>query len=151
MAADNISTRNVWPNYDSSNIKLATAKGKENTLDKDDFLRILVTQLKNQDPMQPLQDRDFIAQMAQFSSVEQLMNMAGDMTKLRQNLGMASSMIGKDVDWYGVTETGETIIKYGTVDGIVIRDGKQYAKVGDTEVALEDIVAISVGGEPASE
>lgn len=46
-----------------------------NKLDKDAFLRLLTTQLSNQDPLNPMEDKDFIAQMAQFSSLEQLQNM----------------------------------------------------------------------------
>lgn len=44
-------------------------------LDKDAFLRLLVTQLQNQDPLSPMEDREFIAQMAQFSSLEQMQNL----------------------------------------------------------------------------
>ncbi|SMP47251.1 flagellar hook capping FlgD N-terminal domain-containing protein [Anoxynatronum buryatiense] len=44
-------------------------------LDKDAFLRLLVTQLSNQDPLSPMEDREFIAQMAQFSSLEQMQNL----------------------------------------------------------------------------
>ncbi len=44
-------------------------------LDKDAFLRLLVTQLQNQDPLNPMEDREFIAQMAQFSSLEQMQNL----------------------------------------------------------------------------
>jgi flagellar basal-body rod modification protein FlgD len=42
-----------------------------NVLDKNDFLEILITQLQNQDPTEPMKDKEFIAQMAQFSSLEQ--------------------------------------------------------------------------------
>jgi len=44
-------------------------------LDKDAFLRLLTTQLSNQDPLNPTEDREFIAQMAQFSSLEQMQNL----------------------------------------------------------------------------
>ena len=142
--ADAISTRNVWPYYDSANVQAATAKPKENTLDKDDFLKILVTQLKNQNPMEPLQDRDFIAQMAQFSSVEQLMNMAKEMTALRQNLGLASDLIGKRIEWTEPNQAGEPIAYEGIVESIVVRGGEQFAKVGEREVKLDSIDRKSV-------
>lgn len=50
--------------------------------EKDQFLNILMTQLTHQDPMNPLEDKDFIAQMAQFSSLEQLTNLNTTMEKL---------------------------------------------------------------------
>lgn len=152
MASDSISTKNVWPNYSKNNVQL-TSKTKGDTLGKDEFLKILVAQLRNQDPMQPMQDRDFIAQMAQFSSVEQLMNMSGEMTKLRQNLGMASTMIGKEIAWYDHSETGELVGVSGIVDSILIKDGMQYARVGQYDIPFDNIVAVAEKGgiphEPA--
>ncbi len=50
-------------------------KAESNDLDKDAFLKLLVTQLQNQDPLSPMEDREFIAQMAQFSSLEQMQNL----------------------------------------------------------------------------
>ncbi len=50
-------------------------KTQSGDLDKDAFLRLLVTQLQNQDPLNPMEDREFIAQMAQFSSLEQIQNL----------------------------------------------------------------------------
>lgn len=150
--SDRVSTTNVWPYYSSSNVQAATKKEADTSLGKDDFLRILVTQLQNQDPMQPLEDKDFIAQMAQFSSVEQLVNMSDQLTSLRQNLGMVSSMIGKNVQWYDYSDKGDMITQTGTVDSIVIKDKVQYARIGNTDVNLDDIVSIgSQGGEAASE
>ena len=140
--SDYIPPSSTWPNYSTSNVQKAADKPKDNTLDKDDFLKILVTQLQNQDPMQPLEDKDFIAQMAQFSSVEQLYNLTDAMTKLSQNLGMASAMIGKSIEWNGTTDSGSLVTRSGVVDSIVIKNGAQFARVGDEDVSLNDIVSL---------
>ncbi|MDQ6419254.1 flagellar hook capping FlgD N-terminal domain-containing protein [Paenibacillus sp. LHD-117] len=152
---DAVSTRNVWPNYDKTNVQAAANRKQTDVLGKDQFLSILVTQLRNQDPMQPMQDKDFIAQMAQFTSVEQLMNMADELALMRQSIGSASSLIGKYVEWYEYDEQGEVTSLSGKVDSILSKDGILYAKSGDKEVALDYVVSISETeiqvGEPGDE
>ncbi|WP_225999332.1 flagellar hook capping FlgD N-terminal domain-containing protein [Paenibacillus sp. BJ-4] len=152
---NNVSTSNVWPNYNVNNVKTASAKDTK-TMGKDQFLKILITQLQNQDPMQPLEDKEFIAQMAQFSSVEQLMNISTQLNALGQSLGTASGLIGKEVSWIEAGKkdplTGETAAgttKSGIVDSIVIRDGVQYAKMGASEVALKDVTSVSQANSTA--
>jgi len=147
MANDIISTKNVWPYYDAANVKAAVNKPKDNTMGKDAFLKILVEQLKNQNPAEPLKDREFIAQMAQFSSVEQMMNMSSDMTALRQSLGFVSGLIGKEVAWTTVDQTGASITGSGLVEAVIIKDGAQYVKVGGADVAVDDLTAIANRGE----
>lgn len=65
-------------------------KKKGNDLDKDAFLRLLTTQLSHQDPLNPMEDREFIAQLAQFSSLEQMQNLNNQMTDLNKNMVSAS-------------------------------------------------------------
>lgn len=73
---------------------------EKSVLGQDDFLKILIVQLQNQDPMQPMQDRDFIAQMATFSSLEQMTNMSKAMQEMRgMMLGQATSYIGKEINY----------------------------------------------------
>ncbi|PZM64036.1 flagellar hook capping FlgD N-terminal domain-containing protein [Paenibacillus dendritiformis] len=159
MASDAAVGRVVtWPNYSKENVAQASKKDGQ-TLGKDEFLKILITQLQNQDPMQPMQDRDFIAQMAQFSSVEQLMNIQTQLGSLHQALGMSSSLIGKEITWYGKSEDKEykvgkdgqddtnPILRTGIVESMIIRDGVSYAKVGKDEVALSTIAEIREPGE----
>ncbi|MFF2155609.1 flagellar hook capping FlgD N-terminal domain-containing protein [Paenibacillus chitinolyticus] len=130
----------------TTNTTSAASKAKDkkdgSILGKDDFLKILITQLQNQDPMQPMQDKEFVAQMAQFTSVEQLSNMASEMKLLRSSLGFTSSLIGKDISWMGKTDSGETVMSNGVVESIIVRDGVQYATVGGKEVKLEDVLKI---------
>ena len=81
------------------------------SLGKDDFLKLLVGQLKNQDPMNPTSDTDFIGQMAQFSQLEQTTNMATANSELlaQQSGARAVSLLGRHVtypDSAGVSTTG---------------------------------------------
>lgn len=139
--ADIIGTSNIWPYYSSQNVQSAARKPVKE-LGKDQFLQILVTQLRNQDPMQPLQDKEFIAQMAQFSSLEQTMNMSKEITALRQSAGMVAGLIGKEVSWTEETDAG--VVQYlGTVNSVLWRDGVQYVKVEDKEVPIDEILSIS--------
>lgn len=69
-------------------------------LGKDDFLKLLITQLSNQDPTSPMENTEFIAQMAQFSSLEQMTNMNQEFAKMNSMLvsSQAVGTIGKTVD-----------------------------------------------------
>ncbi|WP_082053547.1 flagellar hook assembly protein FlgD [Gordoniibacillus kamchatkensis] len=116
------------------------------SLGKDDFLKILITQLQNQDPMQPMEDKDFIAQMAQFSSLEQMTNVATGLSKLPQMLGYASSLIGKTISWLS-TDSADNAEKSGVVESIVVKDGQQYAVVKGENVALDEVIKVASGGD----
>jgi flagellar basal-body rod modification protein FlgD len=87
-----------------------TAQSREikTELDKDSFLRILVTQLTNQDPLEPMKDTEFIAQMAQFSELEQMMNISKQMDNLTMlSLLSSGGLVGRTVSFFD--ETGEEI------------------------------------------
>ena len=64
----------------------------KNVLGKDDFLKLMVAQMKNQDPMNPADDKDNIAQMAQFSSLEQITNLATATQKLADSMQMTQTL-----------------------------------------------------------
>lgn len=142
MSDSIIGTKNVWPNYSATNIKNAST-GNKSSLGKDDFLKILIAQMQNQDPTQPLQDKEFIAQMAQFTSVEQLTNMSSEMKLLRQSLGAASGLIGKNIGYSMTDSNGKAVVGTGLVDSIVMKSGEQYAKVGTLEIPMDKITSIS--------
>jgi len=84
------------------NLQLNPTRQPTQNLGKDDFLKILITQLSYQDPTAPMQDKEFIAQMAQFSTLEQMTGMARDFARLTEIISgsEASSALGKSVELY---------------------------------------------------
>lgn len=131
----------VWPNYSTSNV--AKAADKSTALGKDQFLSLFVAQLQNQDPLTPMNNTEFIAQMAQFSSVEQLMNMSNEISMLRLNIGAASSLIGKHVTWNEYDSNGKVVKKNGLVESIVSQDGNLFVEVDGKLVGMDYIGQIS--------
>jgi len=97
------------------NLKLNNGRKPQQNLGKDDFLKLLITQLSYQDPTAPMQDKEFIAQMAQFSSLEQMTSMAADFAKLTAMVSGsdASQSLGKNVELV----EGENVIQ-GTVKAV---------------------------------
>lgn len=107
----------------------ASEVGKKNELDKDAFLSLLVTQMQYQDPLSPMDNTEYLAQLAQYSSLEQMTNVAsklGDVYSLVENIdssvlvGQLSSMIGKNIQW---SADGKTFYE-GKVSGVSVTDGK---------------------------
>ena len=116
---------------------------QSSTLGKDDFLKLLVTQLKNQDPLDPVKNADFLAQLAQFTSLEQMTNLNKNFEQLNtmQMLTQAAALIGKNVAWYDADGN----VQSGAVSSVEIIDGAPTLMVGDTQVAVSDIFAIANG------
>lgn len=140
----------MWPNYSASNVKKA-AETNKSELGKDQFLTILVAQLKNQDPMSPMENTEFIGQMAQFSSLEQLINIGKKIdsvgSSVDSSLGASSQLIGKKITWPEEktdSATGEKTTTYqsGVVGSIVMKAGVQYAQVGENAVPLSIIAMV---------
>ena len=108
-------------------------------LGKDAFLKLLMTQLQNQDPTNPMQDKEFIAQMAQFSSLEQMTNMTTAINSLiaiqQQNQLIAySDFIGKEVNWTQVDEESNITTGKGIVQSIKYQDGSAHFVLEDGQM-----------------
>ena len=111
---------------------------KAQQLGKDDFLKLLVTQLSYQDPTAPVKDQQFIAQMAQFSSLEQMQNMASSLGRLADR--QAHGLIGRYV-------VGRDFVSGSEIAGIARalfydEAGKPFLKIGGRAVALDDLQMI---------
>jgi flagellar basal-body rod modification protein FlgD len=138
----NLAINTVNTNYNS----LSTTERKvKSELGKDEFLKILVTQLQNQDPMNPMQDSEFISQMAQFSALEQ-------MTALNSSFEMsrAFSLVGKNV-YAEISDDGATYFVNGKVDKVSILNGQAYATVGEAQVKISDIKEVYNNSENTEE
>ena len=127
-------------------------------LDKEAFMGLLVAQLQNQDPLDPASNQELSAQLAQFSSLEQLENLNENlmtMVLLQQSnallsqLTEGSALIGHSVTWLDPT-TGEG--GTGVVSSVKVTDGVAFLKIGDDDVALIDVTEVhGLPDEPADE
>lgn len=113
---------------------------------QDQFMQILLTQLRYQDPMEPMEEKDFFAQMAQFTSATQIGNLNTKMdqvlqsmsqTQISQSLLSAAKLIGSSFS----AETSDGIVQ-GVVDSVALSEGKVIVKSGDMQVPVENLLAI---------
>lgn len=117
------------------------------SLGKDEFLKLLITELRYQDATNPMEDREFISQMAQFSSLEQMQNLNTSFTQgfqaLTYQLYMNSmneglNLLGKEVTYLDENSVTNT----GVVEALKQKDGKYNAVVNGVDVELEKISLI---------
>ena len=118
------------------------AKADKNALGKDDFLKLMVAQMKNQDPMNPADDKDNIAQMAQFSSLEQITNLATAVQDLSNRMSLTQNvgLLGHDVTYTKADGSSTS----GAVDGLQIKaDGSATLSV-DGQVGIDPTTVTTV-------
>jgi len=110
-------------------------------LNMDDFFKLLTVQLTSQDPLKPMEDTEFIAQMTSFSSLSEMENIAADMKGLRevQSSYNVQLLLGKEVT---ATDVNGLEIK-GTVTRVAIEDGGMIPYIGNERVEMINIKEIS--------
>jgi flagellar basal-body rod modification protein FlgD len=109
-----------------------------NDMGKDAFLNLLVTQLQYQDPLEPTNDKEFLAQMAQFSALEQMQNLNTSF-----QMSQAGGLIDKYVKGASFNETtGETSEVVGIVDAVNMKAGVPYLLVDNQEIELSKVTTV---------
>jgi flagellar basal-body rod modification protein FlgD len=126
-------------------------------LDKTAFMDLLVAQLKNQDPLDPASNEEFVGQLATFSSLEQLENVNDNImtmvllqqsNALLEQMTQSSGLIGQSVDWLN-PQTGES--GSGIVQSVKIEEGTAFLDVDGQSVALLDITKVNGPPEAADD
>lgn len=105
-------------------------------LGKQDFLQLLIAQLKNQDPLQPGNDREFIAQLAQFNTLEQMERMNQTLSAMAtlSSLGQAAGLLGQQVEGLGPSGSVR-----GVVTGVLVDNGEPLVEVGGAKLPISGI------------
>ena len=122
-------------NISETSQKKERAVGSE--LGKEDFLMLLVTQMKYQDPLEPTSNTEYVAQLAQFSELEYMQNMSNVTTNTS-----AFSLVGKTVYVQQTSETGHMEEAQGVVDYVTMRSGEAFVCVDGIEYSYDDIVEV---------
>lgn len=142
------------PFQDAVNAALKSAKSDEdsqktkdplgaNALGKDEFLQLLVLQMQSQDPLSPTDNTQMIAQLAQFSALEQMQNLNESFEMLSGNIDQlnfisASTMVGKEVT--GIDVNGDELT--GVVDGVSMEGSIVYLTIGDNVMSMAGVTSI---------
>ena len=114
-SSERFAVENEVNNFNKKN----TVNGRtaSQSLGKDDFLKLLITQLSNQDPTNPMEDTEFISQMAQFSSLEQITNMNESFSKMAAmiNSSQGMNLLGRTVDMDIGDATTQGVVEAATM------------------------------------
>lgn len=113
-------------------------KKNGSTMDKDAFLGLLVAQMKYQDPLEPTSNTEFVAQYAQFSSLEQMQNMSATL-----ELSRASTLVGQVVSVNTTNSYGQTTTIQGKVDYVLYENNKAYVSIGEALYSLDDVYGVA--------
>ncbi len=140
------STSNLSPAIQQA-LQGVTIKANKQSLTQDDFLKLLTVQLQNQDPLKPMEDAQFMGQMAQFASLEQTKELNSTVTNLSTSLGFTSAQqfLGKNVT---INDAGTDVT--GTVTGVMLVKGVPQIMVNDKSYSTDKVIAVALPTAPAT-
>ena len=113
----------------------------KSTLTQDDFLKLLTVQLQNQDPLKPMEDTQFMGQMAQFASLEQTKELNAKVSTLSTSLGFTSAQqfLGKNVT---INDAGTEVT--GRVDSVMLVSGVPQIMVGGNAYTTDKVTGVTL-------
>ena len=122
----------------ANQIDYSTKSGYQ-SLTTDDFVQLLVTQLQNQNPLDPMKDSDLTQQVSAIQSLNSTSQLVSTLDSFGQNqsLGAASGLIGREIS--GKVDNKEVT---GVADKAIVQDGKVYVTIGDTKVPFDSITSV---------
>ncbi len=115
----------------------SSSKKSGSEMGKDEFLQLLVAQMKYQDPLEPTDNTQYVSQLATFSSLQEMQNL--NQTSVNSQ---AFNMVGKEVIMETTTSSGKTSYLQGTVDFVTISGNKAYLSIEDKLYSAEDLYSV---------
>ena len=118
-------------------------------LDSGAFLQLMLSQLKNQNPLDPMNDKDFMAQMTQMNSLQEQQKMNKTLTQLANSSSMsqAANLIGRNIE----ANMPDGTTTSGLVTSVTLQDGAVTLMLGDKPVPFSDLLSVSAGEKAAAE
>ncbi|MCM1386295.1 MAG: hypothetical protein NC231_03130 [Bacillus sp. (in: Bacteria)] len=128
----------IVENTSAESIAHASAKKSNSTVDKDQFLQLLVAQMKYQDPLEPTSNTEYISQYATFSELEQMQNMSASL-----ELARASQLVGQTVVMKVVDSAGRETVTQGNVDYVVYENNKAFLSINGELYSMDDLDTVA--------
>ncbi len=150
------STTGTVTSSTTSTSSSSTSTSSSSALDKNAFLQLLCTEMRYQDPLSPMDNTEYISQMANFSALEQMQNLNTTVTSLSDSLSSSLSSInfqqavnnvGKTASYVDSSSTTQT----GNIDSVVMNSGSIYYVIDGVQVSEESIIAVGAQENEDSE
>lgn len=138
MAIAQVENGTILESTSASSLAKGHEKKSNSTVDKDQFLQLLVAQMKYQDPLEPTSNTEYISQYATFSELEQMQNMSASL-----ELARASSLVGQTVLMEVTDSQGRTTTVQGNVDYVVYENNKAYLSINGELYSMDDLSTVA--------
>ncbi|HEX2954900.1 MAG TPA: flagellar hook capping FlgD N-terminal domain-containing protein [Bacillota bacterium] len=140
MSTTTVSTSNWWKTPSTTDSSSSSSSSASNSVDYESFLTLLTTELQNQDPTDPVSNTEYVSQLAQVASLQQLNTLSSSMDSSR-----AYGMLGKEVTYTVTNDSGTSTTATGSVQSVISKNNTTYLIVDGAQVALSAVTQVSNG------